>query len=97
MLQYKSVYNMTGNLGRKRRISSFVVTGNGQGLAGFALGKAVEGKGALITSKNRAGQKLMFIERYNDHTGTERGCFCPFKHYLMCYKQIGFVFEMLEL
>lgn len=69
LLQYKAVFNMTGNLGRKRRISSFVVTGNGQGLAGFAVGKAVEGKVALTTSKNRAGQKLMYIERYNNHTG----------------------------
>lgn len=60
---------MTGNLGRKRKVSSFVVTGNKQGLAGFALVKAVEGRVALKTSKNRAGQKLIFIERYNDHTG----------------------------
>uniref|UniRef100_A0A1B6J4L2 Small ribosomal subunit protein uS5m n=1 Tax=Homalodisca liturata TaxID=320908 RepID=A0A1B6J4L2_9HEMI len=68
VIEYKSVFNMTGNLGRKRRISAFVVTGNSHGMAGFALGKAIEGRVAMTTAKNRAGQKLIFIERYNDHT-----------------------------
>lgn len=68
VLELKSVFNMTGNLGRKRQISCFVVTGNGQGLAGFGLGKSLEGKTALKTAKNRAGQRLMYIERYNNHT-----------------------------
>lgn len=34
---------MKGNLGRTRRTSAFVVTGNGNGLAGFATGKAQMG------------------------------------------------------
>ncbi|XP_014288372.1 small ribosomal subunit protein uS5m [Halyomorpha halys] len=68
VLELKSVFNMTGNLGRKRQISCFVVTGNGQGLAGFGLGKALDGKTALKTAKNRAGQRVMYIERYNNHT-----------------------------
>ncbi|XP_054277920.1 28S ribosomal protein S5, mitochondrial-like [Macrosteles quadrilineatus] len=68
VVEYKQVFHMTGNLGRKRQVSAFVVTGNGEGLAGFARGKAVEGRVALVTAKNRAGQKLMYIERYNDHT-----------------------------
>jgi len=57
---------MTSNLGHKTRISSFVVTGNGNGLAGFALSKA---KASLKTAKNRAGQRLMYISRYNEHIG----------------------------
>lgn len=57
-------------MGRKRRMSLFVVTGNGNGLAGFGLGKAVEGKAALKAAKNRAGQRLMNINIYNNHTGT---------------------------
>ena len=32
--QYKMVSHMTGNLGRKMRVSALVVTGNGKGLAG---------------------------------------------------------------
>uniref|UniRef100_A0A146KTA7 Small ribosomal subunit protein uS5m n=1 Tax=Lygus hesperus TaxID=30085 RepID=A0A146KTA7_LYGHE len=67
-LESKSVFNMTGNLGRKRQMSMFVVTGNGNGLAGFGIGKAIDGKAALKSAKNRAGQRLMYIERYNDHT-----------------------------
>ncbi len=60
---------MTGNMGRTRRISAFVITGNSNGLAGFALGKAQGGQAALRKAKNRAAQKLIYIERYKDHTG----------------------------
>lgn len=68
VLESKAVFNMTGNLGRKRQMSVFVVTGNGNGLAGFGIGKAQDGKAAIKLAKNRAGQRLMHIERYNDHT-----------------------------
>lgn len=51
-----------------------MVTGNGQGLAGFGLGKAKEATAALRKAKNRAGQKLMHFEIYNDHTGIN---LCP--------------------
>lgn len=33
-MQMKSVFNMSGNFGRKRRMSAFVVTGNKNGIAG---------------------------------------------------------------
>lgn len=59
---------MKANSGRYRRISVVAVTGNKNGLAGFALGKAADSKAALRRAKNRAGQKLMYIERYNNHT-----------------------------
>lgn len=65
----KTVFCMKGNFGRRRRLSVLVVTGNMQGLAGFALGKAVDNRGAVRKAKNRAGQKLMHIELYNNHTG----------------------------
>ncbi|XP_014207705.1 28S ribosomal protein S5, mitochondrial [Copidosoma floridanum] len=68
VLEHKIVNHMTGNLGRKRSFSSFVVTGNFDGLVGFGLGKSSEGKTALRIAKNRAGQKLMFVPRYNNHT-----------------------------
>ncbi|XP_073973918.1 mitochondrial ribosomal protein S5 [Rhodnius prolixus] len=68
VLEMKSVFNMTGNMGRKKQMSIFVVTGNGAGLAGFGLGKAMEVKAALKSAKNRAGQRLMFVERYKNHT-----------------------------
>ncbi|KYQ56689.1 28S ribosomal protein S5, mitochondrial [Trachymyrmex zeteki] len=68
VLESKIVTHMTGNLGRKSRISIFVVTGNGNGLAGFALAKAPVQKAAMKTAKNRAGQRLMYIPRYKEHT-----------------------------
>lgn len=68
ILEYKAVFCMKGNSGRYRRVSALVVTGNGNGLAGFALGRSVEGKSSLRNAKNRAGQKLLFINRYKNHT-----------------------------
>jgi small subunit ribosomal protein S5 len=62
VIELKTVFNMKGNLGRKRRLSCFVVTGNGNGLAGFATGKAVDSRAVMRKAKNRAGQKLMHIE-----------------------------------
>ncbi|XP_055551499.1 28S ribosomal protein S5, mitochondrial [Wyeomyia smithii] len=67
-LELKTVVNMKGNLGRKRRISAMAVTGNGNGLAGFGFGKAIDIKTALRQAKNRAGQKLMYFELCNEHT-----------------------------
>lgn len=77
------VSHMTGNLGRKTRISAFVITGNGNGLAGFALGKAPVGKAALKMARNRAGQKLMYIPRYDEHTG---------KKYTIIFSDYAYIF-----
>lgn len=68
VLEFKTVFCMKANAGRYRRISVVVVTGNKNGLAGFALGKAADARAALRRAKNRAGQKLMYIERYDNHT-----------------------------
>lgn len=68
VLEFKTVFCMKANAGRYRRISVVAVTGNKNGLAGFALGKAADSKAALRRAQNRAGQKLMYIERYNNHT-----------------------------
>lgn len=69
VLELKTVFCMKGNLGRTRRISCLVVTGNKNGLGGFALAKSPETKAVLRKAKNRAGQKLIHIKRYNNHTG----------------------------
>lgn len=68
VIEFKQVFNMKGNLGRKRRLSAFVVTGNKNGLAGFASAKAVDGRAVLRKAKNRAAQKLMHIELCDGHT-----------------------------
>ncbi|XP_049877987.1 28S ribosomal protein S5, mitochondrial [Pectinophora gossypiella] len=68
VLQLRSLLIMKGSLGRTRNIQAMVVTGNGQGLAGFGIGRAKEAPAALRKAKNRAGQKLMNFEIYNGHT-----------------------------
>ncbi|XP_066538013.1 28S ribosomal protein S5, mitochondrial [Hoplias malabaricus] len=68
VLEVKSVFNMTAKEGRKRSISCLVAVGNGNGAAGFALGKAADRTTALRKAKNRAIHYLYYIERYNNHT-----------------------------
>lgn len=77
VLEMKTVIVMKGNLGRKRRQSVFVVTGNGSGSAGFALAKSVDARAAMRKAKNRAAQKLMYIELCNGHT-VFHDFFCQF-------------------
>lgn len=68
VLENKIVFIMKGNMGRKRRYSVFSITGNKQGLAGFAVAKAPEIRTALRKSKNRAAQKAIKIELCDHHT-----------------------------
>ncbi|KAM6956236.1 small ribosomal subunit protein uS5m [Aplochiton taeniatus] len=68
VIEVKTVFNMTAKEGRKRSISCLVAVGNGNGAAGFALGKAPDRTTALRKAKNRAIHYLYYIERYNDHT-----------------------------
>ncbi|XP_041969398.1 28S ribosomal protein S5, mitochondrial [Aricia agestis] len=68
VLQLRSLLIMKGTLGRTRNYQAMVVTGNGQGLAGFGFGKSKEAQAALRKAKNRAGKKLMNFEIYNGHT-----------------------------
>lgn len=63
------VSTMTNNLGRKNRVSSMVITGNGNGLAGYAVAKAKDIKQSLNVAKRKAGTKVMYFNRYNEHTG----------------------------
>ncbi|XP_030603891.1 small ribosomal subunit protein uS5m [Archocentrus centrarchus] len=68
VIEVKSVFNMTAKEGRKRSVSCLVAVGNGNGAAGFALGKAADRNTALRKAKNRAIHYLYYIERYNNHT-----------------------------
>ncbi|KAG7228492.1 hypothetical protein INR49_007665, partial [Caranx melampygus] len=74
VIEVKSVFNMTAKEGRKRSISALVAVGNGNGAAGFALGKAADRNTALRKAKNRAIHYLYYIDRYNDHTSYGLHC-----------------------
>lgn len=68
ILLHKLVAVMTSNMGRSKRTRCMVITGNGKGLAGFAMMTGKDFKATLNTVKNKAGQRLIYVERYNDHT-----------------------------
>jgi small subunit ribosomal protein S5 len=68
VMEMKTVATQDGNLGKIRTFSCCSVTGNKNGLVGVGLGKSGDGKAAMKRSKNRAGQKLVYIQRYNNHT-----------------------------
>ncbi|XP_064087250.1 small ribosomal subunit protein uS5m-like [Macrobrachium nipponense] len=75
VLEFKTVTHMSGIFGRKKRMSLFVVTGNGNGLGGFALARSTTVPGVIKKAKNRASQKLIYFERYNGHTHYVGGMF----------------------
>nr|XP_050037086.2 28S ribosomal protein S5, mitochondrial-like [Dermacentor andersoni] len=68
VLELRIVTRMTGNLGRMRRHKALVVVGNKNGLIGFAGGKANDARSALRVAKNKAIQRLRYIDRFEDHT-----------------------------
>lgn len=68
ILVAKSSSIMTSSMGRAKRCCGMVITGNGKGLAGFAQVTGREFKSTINTAKNRAGLRLMYIERRNEHT-----------------------------
>ncbi|XP_053986511.1 28S ribosomal protein S5, mitochondrial [Hylaeus volcanicus] len=68
VLHFHQCAIMTGMFGRKKRVIVYAVTGNGKGLAGFATALRGDNKGALTLARNKAGQRLMYFERYDDHT-----------------------------
>lgn len=68
VLELRIVTRMTGNLGRMRRHRAMVAVGNRNGLVGFASGKANDARAALRVAKNRAIQRLRYIDRFEGHT-----------------------------
>ncbi|KAF7418616.1 hypothetical protein HZH68_001269 [Vespula germanica] len=89
VLESKIVSTMTHNLGRKNRVSSMVITGNGNGLAGYAITKAKEMKQSLNKAKRKAATKVLYFNRYNDHTVIH-------DFYTQCGKTKIFVHKMPE-
>nr|AWD75463.1 28S ribosomal protein S5 [Callistoctopus minor] len=77
VLELKTVANMTATLGRKQSFSAFVVTGNKNGLAGFAKGRSASAKDALRKAKNKAALRLQYIELFQQHTLCHN-IFCEF-------------------
>jgi len=70
LLEYKTVFNMTGNMGRTRRNSIMMVTGNGAGAVGYTLspGKYGQNVRSFRRAVNKAGLRLVNVERYEERT-----------------------------
>jgi len=70
LLEFKTVYHMTGNLGRVRRNSILMCTGNGQGAVGFTVSAGKYGQNAKAIRKavNKAGLRMVYVDRYEDRT-----------------------------
>ncbi|KOC64746.1 28S ribosomal protein S5, mitochondrial [Habropoda laboriosa] len=68
MLYSKTVNVMTSIMGRSKRVRCMVITGNGNGLAGFVMITGKDLRSTIYTAKSRAGQRLIHVERYNNHT-----------------------------
>lgn len=68
ILEVRNVFNMTAKEGRKKSVRVLVAVGNGNGAAGFAVGKAADRADAFRKAKNRAIHYLHYIERYEGHT-----------------------------
>ncbi len=67
VIELKRVANQT-KAGKKRTISCLVVVGNGNGVAGYAVGRGEEIRAAIRKAKNKAVNALQYIPRYGDHT-----------------------------
>ncbi|XP_036040183.1 28S ribosomal protein S5, mitochondrial [Onychomys torridus] len=68
ILEVRNVFNMTAKEGRKKSVRVLVAVGNGNGAAGFAVGKAADRADAFRKAKNRAIHYLHYIELYEGHT-----------------------------
>lgn len=68
VLMMRPLLSMTGNLGRTRRMHALVVAGNGNGLAGFSTAIGNDARTVVRHARNRAGQALVAIPRWENHT-----------------------------
>ncbi|CAG2110409.1 unnamed protein product [Medioppia subpectinata] len=68
VLALKPIFKMTAIFGKHKRYYCLSVTGNVNGLAGYAVGKHIDSKTALIKSKNKAAQRLQYMNLYEGNS-----------------------------
>lgn len=68
VLMLRPLQSMSGTFGRVRRMQALVVTGNRNGLAGFATAIGKDSRAVVRHARNRASQALVQIPRGDDHT-----------------------------
>lgn len=68
VLMLRPLQSMSGTFGRVRRMQALVVTGNRNGLAGFATATGKDSRAVVRHARNRASQALVQIPRGDNHT-----------------------------
>lgn len=68
VLMLRPIFSMNGVLGRTKRMHSLVVTGNGNGLAGFADSIGNDPKATVRQARNKAGKSLVKVPLFDNHT-----------------------------
>lgn len=68
VLMLRPMNSMNGLFGRVRQFQALVVTGNKNGLAGFAIARGNDARAVVRHARNRAGQSLVQIPRWDNHT-----------------------------
>jgi small subunit ribosomal protein S5 len=68
IIDLKVIATTTRILGKKRQHSCVVLTGNKNGVIGFGKGKGPNGQSAIRLAKKSAGERLLFVDRYEDRT-----------------------------
>lgn len=68
VLMLRPIHTMTGMYGRTKKMQALVVTGNKNGLAGFATSKGSDAKAVVRHARNIAAQQLVYIPRGDDRT-----------------------------
>lgn len=68
VLMLRPLFSMSGVLGRTKRMHCLVVTGNGNGLAGFSVSVGTDPKSVVRHARNRAGQALVSVPLCDNHT-----------------------------
>lgn len=68
VLMLRPVFCMKGGFGKTKRFQALCVTGNKQGLVGFATGTSKEAKMALNRARSKAAQRMRFVDLFENHT-----------------------------
>ncbi|KPM03400.1 28S ribosomal protein S5, mitochondrial-like protein, partial [Sarcoptes scabiei] len=68
ILVMKPLFYMKPNFGRSKKFSVLAVTGNGNGLVGYAVSRSQDVRSAIKNAKNSAGQRLFTVELNENRT-----------------------------
>lgn len=60
----KPIFKMTALFGKYKRFLCLTVTGNSNGLAGYAVARHLDSRQVMTQSKNKAAQRLQYIDLY---------------------------------